>query len=119
MSRRSKVVIFAVTALVSLAALAGYLWLGQTQFVGDEAQGQALFVLHCADCHENENSDLHKQPPKLEGLFRSKTLPSGAPATDAQVRKTIIEGRKTMPAFDQRLSEKDVDELVRYLHTLR
>jgi len=119
MSRRSKVVIFALTALVSLTALAGYLWLSQTQLVGDEAQGRALFVLHCADCHEGAHPDLHKQPPKLEGLFQSKTLPSGAPATDAQVRKTIIEGRNTMPAFDQRLSEKDVDELVRYLHSLR
>jgi mono/diheme cytochrome c family protein len=60
--------------------------------------------------------DLKKQPPKLEGLFQSKTLPSGAPATDEQVRKTIIQGIGTMPAFDQRLSDKDVDDLVIFLH---
>jgi mono/diheme cytochrome c family protein len=48
-----------------------------------------------------------------------KSLPSGAPATDAQVRKTIIEGRGTMPAFDQRLSEEEVNDLVKYLHTLK
>jgi len=52
-------------------------------------------------------------------LFQLKSLPSGAPATDAQVRKTIIEGRGTMPAFDQRLSEEEVDDLVKYLHTLK
>jgi len=80
--------------------------------------GEALFVMHCANCHENEQPDLRKQPPRLDGLFQSKKLPSGAPATDAQVRKTIIEGRGTMPAFHQRLSERDVEALVSYLHTL-
>jgi hypothetical protein len=54
--------------------------------------GQQLFEFHCAECHEMANPDLKKQPPKLEGLFRSKTLPSGAPATDDQVRRTVIEG---------------------------
>jgi mono/diheme cytochrome c family protein len=65
------------------------------------------------------NPDLKKQPPKLEGLFHSKTLPSGAPATDEQVRKTIIEGLGTMPAFEGRLSERDVNDLVKYLHSLK
>ena len=41
--------------------------------------------------------DLKKQPPKLEGLFQSKTLPSGAPATDEEVRKTTILGIGTIP----------------------
>jgi len=92
---------------------------GRAYLSEDEMQGRALFELHCAPCHQDTHPDLRKQPPKLEGLFQSKSLPSGAPATDAQVRKTIIEGRGTMPAFDQRLSEEDVDDLVRYLHTLK
>jgi len=108
----------AILALVVCAALPGCSWF-QKQLTSDEAQGQALFALHCADCHEGAHPDLHKQPPKLEGLFRLKMLPSGAPATDAQVRKTIIEGRGTMPAFDQRLSSKDVDDLIKYLHVLK
>jgi len=81
--------------------------------------GEELFELHCADCHEMSNPDLKKQPPKLEGLFQAKGLPSGAPATDEQVRKTIIEGLGTMPAFQGRLSQGDVDDLIRYLHTLK
>ncbi len=84
-----------------------------------ELNGQDLFDLHCALCHEGMNPDLRKQPPRLEGLFQSKTLPSGAPATDDQVRKTVIEGLGTMPAFDQRLHRDDVDHLVKYLHTLK
>jgi mono/diheme cytochrome c family protein len=84
-----------------------------------EQRGRELFELHCAACHEASNLDLKKQPPKLEGLFQSKRLPSGAPATDEQVRKTIVQGIGTMPAFDQRLSGEDVDDLVRYLHQLK
>ncbi len=84
-----------------------------------EQRGRELFELHCAACHEASNLDLKKQPPKLEGLFQSKRLPSGAPATDEQVRKTIVQGISTMPAFDQRLSDEDVDDLVRYLHQLK
>jgi mono/diheme cytochrome c family protein len=118
MSHRRKVVVLGMGLIMSLAVLAGCSWFAG-QLTSDTTQGQALFVLHCADCHEGAHPELHKQPPKLEGLFQSKTLPSGAPATDAQVRKTIIEGRGTMPAFDQRLSEKDVDDLIKYLHTLK
>jgi len=84
-----------------------------------QEHGAELFDLNCADCHEQPNPDLMKQPPKLEGLFSSKTLPSGAPATDEQVRKTIIQGLRTMPAFDQRLSKTDVADLILYLHTLK
>ena len=83
-----------------------------------QEHGQELFELHCVDCHETPNPELKKQPPKLEGLFRSKTLPSGAPATDEQVRKTIVEGLGTMPAFNGRLSEADVHDLVAYLHAI-
>jgi len=84
-----------------------------------QEHGEQLFDLHCADCHETPNPYLKKQPPKLEGLFHRKTLPSGAPATDEQVRKTIIEGLRTMPAFNGRLSESDVHDLISYLHTLK
>jgi mono/diheme cytochrome c family protein len=116
-----------MTRLLRIACIA--LWLAalampmacshQPYLSEDEMQGRALFEDHCAPCHQETHTDLRKQPPKLEGLFQSKKLPSGAPATDAQVRKTIIEGRGTMPAFDQRLSEEDVDDLVKYLHTLK
>ena len=82
-------------------------------------RGQELFDLHCASCHEDPPTYLKKQPPKLEGLFKAKYLPSGAPANDKQVRKTIIEGLRTMPAFDQRLNDRDINDVVAYLRTLR
>jgi mono/diheme cytochrome c family protein len=88
-------------------------------FGGEEQPGKELFDLHCAPCHEAVNPDLKKPPPKLEGLFQAKTLPSGAPATDEQVRETIVLGLHTMPPFDHRLSSEDLDDLLKYLHTLK
>jgi mono/diheme cytochrome c family protein len=86
---------------------------------GAERRGRELFESNCAPCHEAAKLDLKKQPPKLEGLFQSKALPSGAPATDEQLRKVIIQGIGTMPAFDQRLSQEDVDDLLQFLHQLK
>lgn len=115
------------TRLNRLVFLAGCLVLlsllmacsGDRQPNSAELSGQTLYEEHCAGCHEQQHPDLLKQPPGLHGLFLAKELPSGSPATDEQVRKTIIEGRATMPAFDQRLQSDDVEDLVRYLHTLR
>jgi len=69
-------------------------------------------------CHDAENLPLLKQPAKLKELFQQKTLPSGATATDEQVKKTILEGRATMPPFDRILDQKQIDDLLKYLHTL-
>ena len=82
-------------------------------------RGQELFDLQCAACHEGPTPDLKKRPPRLEHLFAAAQLPSGAPTTDAQVRKTIVEGLRTMPAFDKRLNEQDLDDLIAYLRTLK
>jgi len=86
---------------------------------GDAQHGLDVFVANCAPCHEQTLPDLKVQPPQLEGLFQRKTLPSGAPATDAQVRRTVIHGRGTMPAFDQRISDEDLKDLLSYLHNLK
>jgi mono/diheme cytochrome c family protein len=84
----------------------------------EESHGQALYQLHCAPCHETPPPDLLKQPPKLNGLFKAKTLPGGAPATDEQVRMVIIDGLRTMPAFRGRLQDQEVRDLIAYLHKM-
>jgi hypothetical protein len=64
-----------------------------------------------------DHPELLKQPPKLDGLFKKPTLPSGASATDAEVRDAIVHGRATMPAFDQTIEENELDDLIQFLHT--
>ena len=88
-------------------------------FSETERHGRSLFILNCSPCHEDTNLQLKVQPPRLTGVFTKKMLPSGEPATDDQVRKTIISGRGTMPAFDQRLNKDDVDAILKYLHAAK
>jgi len=81
-----------------------------------QRRGQGLYAFWCAPCHEANDLHLVKNPPRLAGLFLRQTLPSGAAATDEQVRKTISEGRGTMPPFQQTLNRDEVDDLMQFLH---
>ena len=85
--------------------------------VGLEPPGVALYQQNCSACHDADNLELLKKPPKLNGIFQKPTLPSGAPATDDQVRKTILDGRGIMPPFRQTLDDEQVNNLLKYLHT--
>jgi mono/diheme cytochrome c family protein len=82
-------------------------------------KGRQVFVMNCAGCHQDAPSYLDKRPPRLEGVFQREKLPSGAPATNRQVRRTIVEGLRSMPAFDHRLSDPDLNDLIAYLHGLK
>jgi mono/diheme cytochrome c family protein len=82
------------------------------------AQGRVLFQVNCCGCHNGKRSDLAKTPPNLAGIFQRQRLPSGAPATDPAVRSTILVGRShIMPSFEESLSDKNIDEIIRYLHS--
>ena len=84
-----------------------------------QQRGQAVYALWCASCHDAGDLHLVKDPPNLRGIFLSRTLPSGAPATDAQVQKTISDGMGIMPPFKQELTEQEIDDLVTFLHGLK
>jgi len=82
------------------------------------ARGKALFELDCCGCHNGRRSDLAKIPPNLAGIFRRSQLPSGAPATDAMVRSTILTGRSgIMPSFEGSLNDQKITDIIRYLHS--
>ena len=82
-----------------------------------EQAGKALYEIHCFECHEENDLGLKKVPPKLHDLFSHQELPDGTtPATDAAVRQVIVYGKRTMPAFNGRLSDAQVAELIAYLH---
>ena len=87
-------------------------------FASAQTRGEIVYERNCSPCHDAENLQLLKNPPKLKELFARKTLPSGAPISDEQVRKTILTGRGIMPPFEHSLEKKQVDDLVKYLHTL-
>jgi len=82
-----------------------------------EEEGKHLYQVRCAHCHEENDLALKKIPPNLHGVFDSKTLPSGAPATDAAVRANVLNGRGMMPSFAGRFDDAEMAALLAYLHT--
>lgn len=82
-----------------------------------EAEGKHLYMVRCAHCHEDNDLQLKKAPPDLHGLFAHTTLPSGTPATDDNVRRTVLSGRNMMPAFEGRFTDEQMNDLLAYLHT--
>jgi mono/diheme cytochrome c family protein len=82
-----------------------------------EAAGKHLYDVRCAHCHENNDLGLKKVPPDLHGVFKHANLPSGRPATDAEVRMVVLSGRGLMPGFVGRFDDEQMAALLAYLHT--
>ena len=82
-----------------------------------QAAGRRVYDQRCERCHEAYSSkDL--QGPSLKHLYRKTYLPSGAPANDDRVSEVIKYGRSKMPGFGPVLTQKQIDDLLAYLHTL-
>lgn len=83
-----------------------------------QATGRKIYDAECDRCHE-PYSTRGKKGPGLQGVFQHKYLPlSGLPANDERVTDIIRLGRHEMPAYSQKLTQQDVDDLLAYLHTL-
>ncbi len=82
-----------------------------------QAEGKHLYSLRCAHCHEENDLHLKKIPPDLHGVFTHAVLASGAPATDAEVRRVVLAGKGLMPSFAGRFTEEQMAALLAYLHT--
>jgi mono/diheme cytochrome c family protein len=82
-----------------------------------QVEGMHLYAGRCAHCHEENDLNLKKLPPDLHGVFKHAVFPSGAPATDAEVRSLVLAGKGLMPAFAGRFTEEQMQSLIAYLHT--
>ena len=108
------VVLSFITGSVLLGIAAGC---NQPPLSPTESAGKDLYEIHCYECHDENDLGLKKVPPKLHDVFAHKVLPDGTtPATDAAIRQVIIYGKRTMPAFNGRLSDEQIADLISYLH---
>ena len=82
-----------------------------------QMEGKHLYQVRCAHCHEENDLALKKVPPDLHGVFKSSKLPSGAQATDAEVKRVVLAGKGMMPAFTGRFDDAQMSALLAYLHT--
>jgi mono/diheme cytochrome c family protein len=109
-----KLIVLAICG-VSFASSAGCH--RQQSLTAQELQGKQLYAVRCAHCHEENDLALKKVPPDLHNLYKRSTLPSGAPATDAEVRRVVLAGKGMMPAFNGRFDDVQMSALLAYLHT--
>lgn len=82
-----------------------------------QATGRHIYDHQCGSCHEAYSSRPLKGP-SLQGLFKHPYMKNGMPASDERVREITVYGRAKMPAFGQALTQKQIDDLMEYLHTL-
>jgi mono/diheme cytochrome c family protein len=88
----------------------------QSVLTPQQAQGKRLYDTGCAHCHEENDLNLKKVPPNLHGVFNHKTLPDGAPATDAEVERVLLAGKGLMPSFAYQMTQEQRNALLAYLH---
>jgi mono/diheme cytochrome c family protein len=84
---------------------------------GKVARGKTLFVRYCTGCHGPEGGGdgyrfLHGPDPA------NLTSPSTKKKSDADLFKTIHEGKPNMPPWETRLSEKESRDVLAYVRTL-
>lgn len=82
----------------------------------EQAEGKHLYDVRCAHCHEENDLALKRIPPDLHRVFDRKTLPGGAPATDATVARAVLAGKGMMPSFAGRFTNGQMAALLAYLH---
>lgn len=83
-----------------------------------QSAGRKIYDAECDRCHE-PYSTKGKKGPGLKGVFQHKYLSlSGLPANDERVSDIVRLGRHEMPAYSQKLSPQDIQDLLAYLHTL-
>jgi mono/diheme cytochrome c family protein len=83
-----------------------------------QVAGRKIYDAECDRCHEPYSSR-GKKGPSLKGIFQHKYLSlSGLPANDDRVSDIVRLGRSEMPAYSQKLTQQDIQDLLAYLHTL-
>ncbi len=82
-----------------------------------QAAGRRVYDTHCAECHFAYSTH-NLRGPSLHGLFKKQFMDNGMPANNERVSDIILLGRAKMPAFQQKLTQQQLDDLMAYLHTL-
>jgi mono/diheme cytochrome c family protein len=110
---RSKIPLLSIA--IPMLAMAGCR--SQQALTPQQAEGQHLYAVRCAHCHEDNDLALKPPPPPIHGVLQRAKLPSGIPASDAVVRHQIVYGKGKMPSFSGRFTEEQMAALLSYLHT--
>jgi mono/diheme cytochrome c family protein len=73
------------------------------------AQGRSLFNAHCARCHGEDGAKRKWGATDLRFSVMETAL----------AQKQVRQGKGIMPSFERKLTETEIDAVVRYVRTLR
>ncbi len=90
---------------------------GQLGLTAQQARGRRSYNARCANCHE-AYLDKPRNGPSMKDLYKKKYMPSGAPSNDERVRDALLLGRPNMPGYRGVMSERELEDMIAYLHTL-
>ncbi len=106
-----------ILVILSLISAVGFAGCHSADSLTPQQQaGKHLYEARCAHCHEDNDLALKTVPPNINHVFASANLPSGAPATDADVERVVLGGKGMMPSFAGRFTQDQMDALLAYLH---
>ena len=100
---------------LSLLVLALALLLPNFALAADS--GAQLFGSKCAMCHGKEGAA--NTPMAKNMKLKPLSSPEVQKASDAELKTTIEKGKGKMPAYGSKLSSTQIDELVKYIRSLK
>ncbi len=113
--RKSLLALMLVPGVTCFYPLAGCH--SQPELTPQQAEGQHYYQTRCAHCHEENDLALKPAPPSLHHIGDQGMLPNGGTATDAAIRKVVLEGKGKMPSFAGRFNDEQLASLTAYLRT--
>jgi cytochrome c6 len=84
------------------------------------ADGAAIFDAKCKKCHGEKGEGSEKALEKLCKGYKLEELRIDLikDKTDEEVRKIIAEGKEKMPAYAEKLTADEINEVVAFCRTL-
>ncbi len=115
MTKSTKGVLIALVVIV-LGLLIFLPAISETTFAG-EVDGTSVYKAKCAACHGADGTGSTPMGKKL-GL-RDLGSADVQKMTDAELAKIATDGKGKMPAFKGRLSEEEINAVVKHLRTFK
>ena len=92
------------------------LGLTSTAAAADLELGKKVYGQKCTACHGPDGKGNAKMAAGLKVAI--PPLAAAAAKPEAEVRKTVVEGKKPMPAYGQALSPDELDAVLAYVKDL-
>ena len=82
--------------------------------------GRFLYLEHCSVCHEINKPESKKLGPVLHKVFEMEKMPfSGLPVSEQFIGIKMKVGGGIMPAFNDVLSDDEIDKIIQFMKAKR